>query len=157
MYLEKSKISILVVPYNDLDGYETNVVLKESGYSNIITFKSLDNALNHLKNTVFKYHLILIEEKIIKNNVVEILSKIESFGIKEKHGKICVTSVYVKPKHSVLLTNYDIETVLKPIYINEINNILSKQFHENIEKFCYDNFPSMKLSNEKTLFFTKLI
>ena len=112
--------SVLLVDSLEIDNFVNQKLLEIHGVKEIISFKSANKALTHLKETDIIYQLILVDIYLPITDGFEFIDMFRSLDLHKKHGEICLLSASLDPIHKHKSAEKNVRFIEKPLTIQRI-------------------------------------
>lgn len=112
--------SVLLIDNNEIDNFVNCKLLQYYGVVTINSFKNVNSALYHLKETTIIYQLILIEICLPVIDGFEFIDKFNELELHKAHGTVCLFSASLNPLHKTKALERNVKFIEKPLTIEKI-------------------------------------
>lgn len=112
--------SVILVDNCIIDNFISSKILETYGVTNVISFSSANIALDYLKETNFKYQLILIDIYMPLMDGFEFIDMFNNLKLNKKQGKLLMLSSTLDPFHKAKSKENKIKIIEKPLTIEKL-------------------------------------
>ena len=96
------------------------IFLESYGITNLISFNNPNKALDYLKETNYRYQLILVDIFMPIMDGFEFIDTFYDLKINKKHGKLIILSSTMDPYYNEMSKMKKIKIIEKPLSIDKI-------------------------------------
>ena len=112
--------SVLLIDNSELDNFINHKILEAHGMTNIISFKSVDTALNFLSKTNIKFQFILADIHLPIMDGFQFIDKFNELGLYKIQGQICLLSASINPFDKEQAEERNVRFIEKPLTIEKL-------------------------------------
>jgi CheY-like chemotaxis protein len=112
--------SILLIDNNEIDNFINHKIAENYGVTNIVTFKSADNALDFLLKTKIKFQFIIVDLYLPMTDGFQFIDKFNELELYKTQGEICLLSASINPAHKKQSAERNVRFIEKPLTIEKL-------------------------------------
>jgi CheY-like chemotaxis protein len=112
--------SAVIIDNCIVNNFLNSKILETYGITNLISFSNAHNALDYLKETNFKYELILVDIYMPVMDGFEFIDKFYDLKLNKKQGNLFILSTTMDPCHAEKSKSKKIKIIEKPLTIEKI-------------------------------------
>lgn len=103
-----------------INNFLNGKILEMYGVTNLISFNNANNALDYLKETNYRYQLILVDIYMPLIDGFEFIDKFYNLKLNKKQGKLFILSSTMDPFHIEKSKAKKIKIIEKPLTVEKL-------------------------------------